>query len=163
MSEPSLVAGDIHQDGFAVRLRHAVRQHGGASALARSIGRSEGAVRKWMRSESEPNVTDLRAICRACGTSAEWLVNGNGDSGLIPSGVSEPSPLRYGLRYSTLAPMDHDLLEQVMIAIDEAAGAGELKIAINKRSSMVSALYGLCRTTGVIDRDAVARLVKLAV
>jgi len=39
--------------------------HGGASALARMVTRSEGAVRKWLRGECEPNVTDLRAICEA--------------------------------------------------------------------------------------------------
>ena len=59
----------IDVDGFATRLRGVINAHGGASVLARAIHRSEGAVRKWMRAESEPNVTDLRAICAATSTA----------------------------------------------------------------------------------------------
>lgn len=122
------------------------------------IGRSEGAVRKWLRAESEPNVSDLRAICSSCGANAEWLINGLGDSGLIPQGVRE-TPASYG------APplMDDDLLEDIMIAVDEASDASGAKIAINTKSSMVTLLYGLCRASGTVDRAAVSRLLKLAV
>src|SRR5262249_8489573 len=41
MSELAFSADDIHQDAFAARLRHAVAVFGGASALARAIGRSD--------------------------------------------------------------------------------------------------------------------------
>ena len=152
----------IHQDGFAQRLRHAVALFGGPTALARRIGRSEGAIRKWLRGESEPNVTDLRAICSACGTTADWLVNGVGVSGLIPTGVSEPSPI-----YGAPPAMDGALLEHIMVTVDELEAQSETKIAKNKigthrKAAMIAALYALCRARGTLDRDAVSRLIRLA-
>lgn len=131
---------------------------GGASALGKTIGRSEGAVRKWLRGESQPTVSDLRSICRASGANAEWLVNGVGDSGLIPSGVRE-SPAHY----LPSQPMNTVLLEEIMTAVDDAALASETKIAINRKSTLVAALYGLCRANGIVDRSAVLRLMTLAV
>lgn len=46
------------------------------TSLASEIGRSEGALRKWLRGESEPNVTDLRRLSVATGLSVEWFVLG---------------------------------------------------------------------------------------
>lgn len=154
--------GYIHQDGFAQRLRHAVALFGGPTALARRIGRSEGAIRKWLRGESEPNVSDLRAICAACGTSANWLVNGMGESGLIPDGVREPAAT-----YGSPPPMDAALLERIMITVNELDAQSDTKIAVNitaikRRAAMITALYALCRARGTVDRDAVSRLMKLA-
>jgi transcriptional regulator with XRE-family HTH domain len=154
--------GYIHQDGFAQRLRHAVALFGGPTALARRIGRSEGAIRKWLRGESEPNVTDLRAICAACGTTADWLVNGVGESGLIPEGVREPVA-----SYGAPPAMDDALLEQIVVTVHELEARGDSKIAINtipinKKAAMITALYALCRARGTVDRDAVLRLMRLA-
>ena len=59
-------------------MRQVLKGHGSASGLAKAIARSEGAVRKWLRGESEPNVTDLRAICLATQTRIYWLVTGEG-------------------------------------------------------------------------------------
>jgi transcriptional regulator with XRE-family HTH domain len=66
-------------NGFPARLRHVLDSYGTGIALAQAIGRSEGAIRKWLRGESEPNVSDLRAICEATNTNVEWLVFGRGD------------------------------------------------------------------------------------
>ena len=70
-----------------MRLRSVIDAHGGASSLARVIARSEGAVRKWLRAESEPNVTDLRAICEATSTSIAWLVGGSGERSGVTAGA----------------------------------------------------------------------------
>lgn len=156
MSDPLQLVGDIHQDGFAPRLRHAVNVFGGASALARAIGRSDGAIRKWLRGDSEPNVSDLRAICLASGASVEWLVTGKGDSQLIP-GVRESHP-----RYGELRLVDDNLLEHIITAVDEEARSSSAEIAANKKSAVVTTLYGLSIASGSIDRSAVARLVRLA-
>src|SRR5579862_4969412 len=80
--------------GFAARLREVIDAYGSASALAKAIDRSEGAVRKWLRGESEPNVTDLRCVCEQTATSIEWLVTGNGAREAL-RGVSEPPPPPY--------------------------------------------------------------------
>src|SRR5215472_1725238 len=64
--------------GFASRLRQVIDAYGSANSIAKAIERSEGAVRKWLRGESEPNVTDLRTLCEQTQTNIEWLVTGHG-------------------------------------------------------------------------------------
>ena len=105
-----------------------------------------------MRGESEPNVSDLRAICRVSGASAQWLVNGVGESGLIAPGVREMAP-----SYGSAAVMNGDLLVEIITAVEEAAAVDGAKIAINSKSAIISALYGLCRSGGIVDRDCVFR------
>src|ERR1700753_1306022 len=64
--------------GFPLRLRQCIDAYGSANSIAKAIERSEGAVRKWLRGESEPNVTDLRTLCEKTNTSIEWLLHGPG-------------------------------------------------------------------------------------
>ena len=40
--------------GFSMRLRQVIDTYGSANSIAKVIERSEGAVRKWLRGESEP-------------------------------------------------------------------------------------------------------------
>jgi transcriptional regulator with XRE-family HTH domain len=145
--------------GFAARLRLVVEAYGSASALAKTIKRSEGAVRKWLRGESEPNVTDLRSLCEEARTSIEWLVTGRGQREAVPLGVQEtPSP--YG--NTAHEPLDYALLEAVIGAVDEELRNTGLALPSTKRSMLVVTLYDLCQERKEIDREAVARLVKLA-
>jgi len=149
-----------HQgSGFATRLRLVVEAYGSASALAKAIERSEGAVRKWLRGESEPNVTDLRSVCEKAHTSIEWLVTGRGQRQTVPLGVQE-TPLPY--ENMTHEPLDYVLLEGVICAVDEELRSANLALPSTKRSMLVVALYDLCRERKEIDREAVARLVNLA-
>ena len=62
-------------EGFPTRLRQVIPK-GKVNSLAEEIGRSEGALRKWLRGQSEPNVTDLGLLSVATGVSVEWLVLG---------------------------------------------------------------------------------------
>jgi len=139
--------------GFASRLRCVIDAHGGASALARIIARSEGAVRKWLRAESEPNVTDLRAICEATATSIAWLVSGSGERTLAPS--SAP-PLRDAARAECA------LLETLLERVDAELARAQLVLASTQRSALVVTLYQLFRERQSIDSEALARLVRLA-
>src|SRR5690349_18225140 len=111
MSEPD---GDIHQDEFPARLRQAIAAFGSVTSLAHAIGRSDGAVRKWLRGVSEPSVSDLRAICLSTGVDIDWLVTGRGDSGLAFKGVREISKA-----YGATAParLDGTLLDGVLQAL----------------------------------------------
>jgi len=63
-------------EGLAARLRQTIEGYGRVTAAASAIGRSEGALRKWMRGESEPNASDLRRLAELTGVSVEWLVFG---------------------------------------------------------------------------------------
>lgn len=150
--------------GFAVRLRQILKVHGSASSLATAIARSEGAVRKWLRGESEPNVTDLRAISQATETRIEWLVTGSGprqvsadlDAG---SAVREVPP---PYRHTPHGALDLPLLEAVIAAADEQLRTAGLDLSPAKRSSLIAAAYDLARGRNAVDAEAVARLVRLA-
>lgn len=145
------------RDGFPARLRQIVAAHGSTSTLARSLGRSDGALRKWLRGESEPNVSDLRALCELTGTSIEWLVTGRG-SRFSPLAVRETRPEPAASR----APFDYRLHDEVMATIDEEAQALGFEIPRLKRSSMTGLLYERFLETRQVDREFVRRTVALA-
>jgi transcriptional regulator with XRE-family HTH domain len=140
--------------GFAARLRQVLRAHGSASALAKSIGRSEGALRKWLRGQSEPNVTDLRALGAVTQTRIEWLVSGQGPREALGSADPEPADRTRAL--------DLPLLEAVMTAVDEQLRLADLDLPAAKRSALLAAAYDLARDRQGVDATAVARLVRLA-
>jgi transcriptional regulator with XRE-family HTH domain len=58
------------------RLSEVIDSFGSTTAAALAIGRSEGALRKWRRGQSEPSASDIRCLCEASGFSAEWLLFG---------------------------------------------------------------------------------------
>jgi hypothetical protein len=150
--------------GFAARLRQVLEAHGSASGLAKAIARSEGAVRKWLRSESEPNVTDLRTLCKVTQTRIEWLVTGEGprqiqpqsDAGLAVRETQAP------YRHAPHGILDLPLLEAVMAAADEQLRTAGLELSPAKRSALIAAAYDLARERNAVDADAIARLVRLA-
>jgi transcriptional regulator with XRE-family HTH domain len=146
-----------HGSGFAVRLREVVTDYGSASTLAKIIDRSEGAVRKWLRGESEPNVTDLRALCEETHTSIDWLVTGLGPR-QTSAGVQE-RPAAY---QAAPRPLDQALLEKILAAVEDEAGRAGLSLPTPKRSTIVVMLYEQSQGRDEIDPDAVARLVQLA-
>jgi transcriptional regulator with XRE-family HTH domain len=144
--------------GFALRLRQIVEGYGSASALAKKIQRSEGAVRKWLRGESEPNVTDLRSVCEETHTSIEWLVTGRGQREATLK-VQEQAAT---YRSRGQEPLDHALLERIIRAVEEELRGAGLSLPATKRSMLVVTLYALCQERREVDHEAVARLVKLA-
>jgi transcriptional regulator with XRE-family HTH domain len=141
---------------FAARLRCVIDVHGGASSLARVIARSEGAVRKWLRAESEPNVTDLRAICEATATDIEWLVTGRTERARA-SASARAADERAADFFA-----DHALLETLLERVDTELTRARLSLAANKRAALIVTLYQLSHETRTIDPDVLARLVKLA-
>jgi len=145
--------------GFAARLRLVVEAHGSASALAKAIERSEGAVRKWLRGESEPNVTDLRTLCEQTHTSIEWLVTGRGRREAIHTLEAPPPDYE---NQPNRPPLNYTLLEAIMDAIDAEVSKDALDLPSPKRSMLVVTLYDLFQEARKVDNEAVARLVKLA-
>jgi transcriptional regulator with XRE-family HTH domain len=148
--------------GFAARLRQVLKAHGSASGLAKAIARSEGAVRKWLRGESEPNVTDLRALSQVTQTRIEWLVTGEGsprqpESDAVSTVRETPPPYRQ----SPHGTLDLPLLEAVMAAVDEQLRAAGADLSPAKRSALIAAAYDLARGRNAVDAEAVARLVRL--
>jgi transcriptional regulator with XRE-family HTH domain len=150
--------------GFAERLRQVLKAHGSAIGLARDIARSEGAVRKWLRGESEPNVTDLRALCAITQTRIEWLVTGEGprQSAAAAAAGSTPGQAPLPCRHSSQETLDLPLLEAVLTAADQQLRAAAVDLAPAKRSALIAAAYDLARERNGVDAEAIARLVKLA-
>jgi transcriptional regulator with XRE-family HTH domain len=149
--------------GFAARLRQVLEAYGSASGLAKAIARSEGAVRKWLRGESEPNVTDLRALCKVTQTRIEWLVTGDGlrqtpESDARSTVRETPPPYRH----SPHGTLDLPLLEAVMATADEQLRAAGLDLSAAKRSALIAAAYDHARGRNAVDAEAIARLVRLA-
>ena len=146
--------------GFAARLREVIDAYGSASGLAKTIERSEGAVRKWLRGESEPNVTDLRALCEQTGTCIEWLVTGKGVRESQATEVREGGPPPY--QNAPREQLDVQLLEGILLAVQEELRNAGLELPLLKQAMLVVTVYDLCHERKEVDREAVARLVKLA-
>jgi len=146
--------------GFAALLREVIDAYGSASGLAKAIERSEGAVRKWLRGESEPNVTDLRAVCEQTGTSIEWLVTGRGTREAQPPGIRDNAPPYQSS--GPREPLNGQLMEGILLAVQEELRHAGLELPLLKQSMLVVTLYELCHERKEVDREAVARLVKLA-
>jgi len=147
--------------GFALRLRQVIDAYGSANSIAKAIERSEGAVRKWLRSESEPNVTDLRTLCEQTQTSIEWLVTGRGRREAIHTHVFE-TPAPHPSSAPNNPPLSYSLLEEIMDAIESEVRKDNLDLPSSKRSMLVSTLYDMFQESRKVDSEAVARLVKLA-
>ena len=155
-------------DGFPARLRQVIDSYGNTSTLAREIERSEGALRKWLRGLSEPNVSDLRAICEVTHTSVEWLVMGRGqrqenfgDSG---QGTGQGIGESRGAATIELPPLNYKLMDQVVRSIREESPIllGN-EVPPEKQSSVISTVYNLARRRRIVDAEEVSRIVGLTV
>ena len=150
-------------DGFPARLRQVLDSYGSTSSLARSIERSEGALRKWLRGESEPNVTDLRAICEVTSTSVEWLVMGRGERRQVADsepGVGDSHTL-YGVQ-AELPPLNYKLMDEVVRSIRRESHAllGN-EAQPEKQSAVLTTIYNISRRARQVDAEEVSRIVGL--
>lgn len=146
-------------DGFAERLRQAIDSYGSTSALARVIRRSEGAVRKWVRGQSEPTVSDLRAICQVTGTSVEWLVMGRGEPRAVLA-VREPPPPPL-LAEEPLPPLDYKLMDEVVLAVRLEPKIAGMVVTPEKCSAILTTVYNMSRTSRRVDREGAERVIAL--
>jgi phage repressor protein C with HTH and peptisase S24 domain len=81
---------------FVERLQTILTHWPSADRLARSMGVSPSAFRKWLKGEAEPSRERLVALARAAGVGVAWLAEGEG-----PEPVFEPvsgSRRRQGIR-----------------------------------------------------------------
>jgi hypothetical protein len=128
--------------------------------LARTIERSEGAIRKWLRGQSEPAVSDLRAICEVTQTNVEWLVMGRGDpkgGGNVrspPSGAGGDEPL---------GPLNYKLMDDVVLAVRLEARFAGTPVTPEKCSSILASVYNLSRMARRVDRESAERIAGLPV
>jgi hypothetical protein len=77
-----------------------------------------------------------------------------------PGGVSErPSPPYQDPPHERV---DTELLEGILLAVQEELRKAELELPLLKQSMLVATLYDMTDERKEVDREAVARLVKLA-
>ncbi len=142
--------------GFPARLHQRIALFGSAGALAVAIQRSESAVRKWLRGQSEPSVTDLRALCEITQTRIDWLVTGRGVPEEAPV-LRDPSPA-----YAAAGqPLELALLESVIAAVQGQLNAAGTVLSPLKHATLLATCYDLSRAEGP-DAHVIARLVRLA-
>ena len=140
-----------HQDEFPLRLRQVVDSYGSTNALAKTIERSEGAIRKWLRGQSEPSVSDLRAICLATNTSVEWLVMGHGD----PKGLKRVG----GEELGKVSP---DLMEKVVETVGLDTKIEGVPVTPKKCAGVLTLVYNMSRAALAVDRESAQLAVALA-
>lgn len=145
-------------DGFASRLRQVLESYGSTSSLARSIERSEGALRKWLRGESEPSVSDLRAICGLTGASVEWLILGRGDR----TGSAASREVATSEGEGPLPPLNYSLMDDVILAVQLEPRIAGKAVTPQKCSSILTTVYNMSRVTRHVDREGAERIVALA-
>jgi transcriptional regulator with XRE-family HTH domain len=127
--------------------------------LASHIERSEGAIRKWLRGQSEPGVSDLRAICLATNTSVEWLVMGRGERQLTKersddtsgSGVEGPLP-----------KVNPDLMEEVIETVGLETKIDGVSLTPKRCSAVITLVYNISRMARIVDRESAQLAVGLA-
>ena len=66
------------RDAFVARLQRIVGQWRSADRLARAMGVSPSAFRKWLKGEAEPSRERLIALAQAAGVNVGWLATGQG-------------------------------------------------------------------------------------
>lgn len=90
-------------DRFTERLRYAVAQSGGATAVAQSSGIPLSTLNNYLAGRSEPKRMALATLARVLRRDLGWLLTGEGAPELIPA--------------TGLAQADGVLLDEVMEAM----------------------------------------------
>ncbi len=111
------------KSAFVDRLKTILGHWPSADRLARAMGVSPSAFRKWLKGEAEPSRERLVALARAAGVGVAWLAEGEG-----PEPVFEPTgggrPRRSG---GGDAALEMDWSEFVLLPHRaEAAAAGSV-------------------------------------
>lgn len=75
--ETSVQSGS-ERSAFVARLREIVRHWPSADRLARAVGVSPSAFRKWLKGEAEPSRERLVALANAANVPIAWLAKGEG-------------------------------------------------------------------------------------
>src|SRR5882757_9185275 len=80
-------AAGAEKSAFVERLQTILSHWASADRLARTMGVSPSAFRKWLKGEAEPSRERLVALAHAAGVGVAWLAEGQG-----PAPTFEPLP-----------------------------------------------------------------------
>jgi phage repressor protein C with HTH and peptisase S24 domain len=96
-------AAGAEKSAFVERLQTILSHWASADRLARAMGVSPSAFRKWLKGEAEPSRERLVALAHAAGVGVAWLAEGQG-----PAPTFEPLP---GARRRNAAPDAADAID----------------------------------------------------
>lgn len=108
-----------NREAFTARLQMILRQWPSTDRLARAMGVSPSAFRKWLRGEAEPSRERLIALADAAGVGVAWLARGEGPAPAFPPAEDGG---RGGSAEAAAAPGNGRFL--LLPKRPEAAGAG---------------------------------------
>lgn len=77
-ADEQISSGGAERAGFVARLQEIARHWPSADRLARAVGVSPSAFRKWLKGEAEPSRERLVALADAAGVPIAWLAKGEG-------------------------------------------------------------------------------------
>src|ERR1700759_3026058 len=110
------------KSAFVDRLKTILAHWPSADRLARAMGVSPSAFRKWLKGEAEPSRERLVALARAAGVGVAWLAEGEG-----PAPTFEHSRDNRRLSTGQETPEDPDWRQFVVLPHrPEAAAAGSV-------------------------------------
>jgi phage repressor protein C with HTH and peptisase S24 domain len=120
---PAPVPGSgAEKSAFVERLQTILAHWPSADRLARAMGVSPSAFRKWLKGEAEPSRERLIALAHAAGVGVAWLAEGEG-----PMPAFEPVSGSRRRSNGRDAPADLDWTQYVLLPRRaEAAAAGAL-------------------------------------
>ncbi|CAM1000126.1 HTH cro/C1-type domain-containing protein [Rhodanobacter sp. Root179] len=147
---------DDAQD-LARRIQLLIAREGGASALGRRCGFSEGAVRNWRDGHSDPSRARCITLARALNISLQWLITGEGP--MHPEHNEHHEKASVDSAHPSVATTITSAMSPVT-GIDAQRLAATLKLLqsyiclvggslnVEQRSELVAELYGLLCAAG---------------
>jgi phage repressor protein C with HTH and peptisase S24 domain len=141
--------GGADRAAFVSRLHTILRHWPSADRLARAMGVSPSAFRKWLKGEAEPSRERLVALADAASVSVGWLARGEGPEPRL-QGPSRPSRERHD------TPRDGGLDTQRFVLLPkrpEAAAAGAETPAAPPGSEYMALRDDWIRATFGIEPD----------
>jgi phage repressor protein C with HTH and peptisase S24 domain len=135
---------------FAGRLQVILRHWPSADRLARAVGVSPSAFRKWLKGEAEPSRERLVALADAAGVGVAWLARGEGPLPTIQDTRGDGRAAKKG-GFGVLDPERFVLLPKQ--AESAAAGAGTPPPVT--RSEFIAFSHGWIRETFHLEPDEI--------
>ena len=108
-----------------------------------------------MRGQSEPGVSDLRAICLATNTSVEWLVMGRGERKLNKERSEDSSG-------GGLPPVNPALMEDVIETVGLDTNLKGVALTPKKCSALLTVVYNASCAARFVNREFVESTLVLA-
>jgi hypothetical protein len=151
-------ADDVQK--LAMRMRLLIAREGGASALARRCGCSEGSVRSWRDGHSDPSRARCVTLARALDISLQWLITGEGpmhpqnnEHRDATSDRSTPPPVATTVPSTTPSALgiDAQRLAATLKLLQSYICLVGGSLSTEQRAEVVAELYGLLCAAGELQ------------